>query len=55
MNEKDIVRHQLVTRIVEAYARQEKDKAAAHKKQHKKHQETDEEPIFRPMNGLGDN
>ena len=55
MNEKDIVRHQLVTRIVEAYARHEKDKAAAHKKQHKKHQETDEEPIFRPMNGLGDN
>lgn len=52
MNEKDIVRHKLVTRIVEAYARHDKQIAAARKRQKNI---PDEETIFHPMSGLGDN
>lgn len=52
MTQKDIVRHKLVTRIVEAYARHDKQVATAVKKTKN---EPEEETIFHPMSGLGDN
>ena len=52
MTQKDIVRHRLVTRIVEAYDRHDKKIAAAHKKPRRTNEET---PIFTDLLDWGDN
>ena len=52
MTQKDIVRHRLVTRIVEAYDRHDKKIAAAHKKPKRTNEET---PIFTDLLDWGDN
>ena len=52
MTQKDIVRHRLVTRIVEAYDRHDKKIAAAHKKPRRTNEET---PIFTDLMDWGDN
>ena len=52
MTQKDIVRHRLVTRIVEAYDRHDKKNAAAHKKPRRTNEET---PIFTDLMDWGDN
>ena len=52
MTQKDIVRHRLVTRIVEAYDRHDKKIAAAHKKPRGTNEET---PIFTDLLDWGDN
>lgn len=52
MNKKDIVRHKLVTKIVEAYDKHDKKVTAERKR---KKAERDEETIFQPISGLGDN
>lgn len=54
LGKKDIVRHKLVSKIVEAYDRHDKKlHAAAKKKGHKK--EEGSTPIFSDLQGLGDN
>ncbi len=52
MNKKDIVRHKLVTRIVEAYDK--RDRKAANERKRKK-KETEETPFFTELIGMGDN
>ena len=52
MNKKDIVRHKLVTKIVEAYDKHDKKVTAERKR---KKAERAEETIFQPISGLGDN
>lgn len=52
MNKKDIVRHKLVTSIVEAYDRYEKRIIAERKR---KKAEQAEDALFQPVSGLGDN
>ena len=52
ITQKDIVRHRLVTRIVEAYDRHDKKIAAAHKKPRRTNEET---PIFTDLLDWGDN
>lgn len=52
MNKKDIVRHKLVTSIVEAYDRYEKRIIAERKR---KKAEQAEDVLFQPVSGLGDN
>ena len=52
MNKKDIVRHKLVTQIVEAYDKHDKKVTAERKR---KKAERAEETIFQPISGLGDN
>ncbi len=52
MNKKDIVRHKLVTKIVEAYDKHDKKVTAERKR---KKAERAEEAIFQPISGLGDN
>lgn len=52
MNKKDIVRHKLVTKIVEAYDKYDKKVTADRKR---KKAERAEETIFQPISGLGDN
>lgn len=52
MNKKDIVRHKLVTKIVDAYDKHDKKVTAERKR---KKAERAEETIFQPISGLGDN
>lgn len=52
MNKKDIVRHKLVTKIVEAYDKYDKKVTADRKR---KKAERAEETILQPISGLGDN
>lgn len=54
LNKKDIVRHKLVTKIVEAYDRHDKKVQSARKKEPKKEEDTPT-PIFSDLQGLGDN
>lgn len=54
MNRKDIVRHKLVTRIVEAYEKHDK-RAAAERKRRKAEPMADGTPVFSDLQGLGDN
>ena len=53
MTKKDIVRHKLVTRIVEAYDKHEKKRHSSHKSDRKEQDLTD--TIFADIMGLGDN
>ncbi len=53
MTKKDIVRHKLVTRIVEAYDKHEKKRHSNHKSDRKEQDLTD--TIFADIMGLGDN
>lgn len=53
MTKKDIVRHKLVTRIVEAYDKYEKKRHSNHKSDRKEQDLTD--TIFADIMGLGDN
>lgn len=54
MDKKDIVRHKLVTRIVEAYEKHAQKKAGV--RQHRKAEQPQETiPIFSELQGLGDN
>lgn len=54
LSKKDIVRHKLVSKIVEAYDRHDKKLHNSKKKEHKKEEETPT-PIFSDLQGLGDN
>ena len=53
LSKKDIVRHKLVSKIVEAYDHYDKKQHTSKKKGHKK--EESPTPIFSDLQGLGDN
>ena len=53
LSKKDIVRHKLVSKIVEAYDHYDKKQHSSKKKGHKK--EESPTPIFSDLQGLGDN
>lgn len=53
LSKKDIVRHKLVSKIVEAYDHYDKKQHASKKKGHKKEERPT--PIFSDLQGLGDN
>lgn len=54
MNKKDIVRHKLVTRIVEAYEKHDK-KAAAARKRNTAKPVSEESFVITDLTSLGDN
>lgn len=55
LNKKDIVRHKLVTRIVEAYDSYEKKKSEDRKNQKELKKQEDTTAVFADIMGLGDN
>lgn len=55
LNKKDIVRHKLVTRIVEAYDKDEKKKEEKRKCRQDSGSQDETTPIFADIMGLGDN
>ena len=55
LNKKDIVRHKLVTRIVEAYDKDEKKKEEKRKCRQDSGSQDETTPVFADIMGLGDN
>ena len=55
LNKKDIVRHKLVTRIVEAYDKDEKKKEEKRKCRQDSGSQNETTPVFADIMGLGDN